>query len=91
MKFACYNRLSSCYFLHAVGVAQLAEHRTVAPDVVGSIPITHPKNPPAFFGLSRVLIYNAALHHEHHPANCGNVLGRIAIKGDDVCLHALTE
>jgi hypothetical protein len=26
-----------------VGVAQLAEHRTVAPDVVGSIPITHPK------------------------------------------------
>jgi hypothetical protein len=25
-----------------VGVAQLAEHRTVAPDVVGSIPITHP-------------------------------------------------
>jgi hypothetical protein len=29
--------------LHTVGVAQLAEHRTVAPDVVGSIPITHPK------------------------------------------------
>jgi hypothetical protein len=28
--------------LHTVGVAQLAEHRTVAPDVVGSIPITHP-------------------------------------------------
>jgi hypothetical protein len=25
-----------------VGVAQLAEHRTVAPAVVGSIPITHP-------------------------------------------------
>ena len=25
-----------------VGVAQLAEHRTVAPDVVGSIPISHP-------------------------------------------------
>ena len=29
-------------FLDTVGVAQLAEHRTVAPDVVGSIPITHP-------------------------------------------------
>jgi hypothetical protein len=26
-----------------VGVAQLAEHRTVAPDVVGSIPISHPR------------------------------------------------
>ena len=26
----------------AVGVAQLAEHRVVAPVVVGSIPITHP-------------------------------------------------
>ncbi len=25
-----------------MGVAQLAEHRTVAPDVVGSIPISHP-------------------------------------------------
>jgi len=25
-----------------VGVAQLAEHRTVAPVVVGSIPISHP-------------------------------------------------
>jgi hypothetical protein len=28
-----------------VGVAQLAEHRTVAPDVVGSIPISHPNHP----------------------------------------------
>ena len=25
-----------------VGVAQLVEHRIVIPDVVGSIPITHP-------------------------------------------------
>jgi hypothetical protein len=32
----CYNQQ------YAVGVAQLAEHRTVAPDVVGSIPISHP-------------------------------------------------
>src|SRR5207244_7095948 len=32
----CYNRQDT------VGVAQLAEHRTVAPDVVGSIPISHP-------------------------------------------------
>jgi hypothetical protein len=26
-----------------VGVAQLAEHRTVAPVVAGSIPVSHPK------------------------------------------------
>ena len=40
----CYNRvlLVLSPFLYAVGVAQLAEHRTVAPAVVGSIPITHP-------------------------------------------------
>ena len=36
----CYNRDT------AVGVAQLAEHRTVAPDVVGSIPISHPNSHP---------------------------------------------
>ena len=27
----------------AVGIAQLAEHRTVAPTVAGSIPVSHPK------------------------------------------------
>jgi hypothetical protein len=27
-----------------VGVAQLAEHRTVAPVVAGSIPVSHPKS-----------------------------------------------
>ena len=27
-----------------VGVAQLVEHRIVAPEVVGSIPIVHPNN-----------------------------------------------
>jgi hypothetical protein len=27
-----------------VGVAQLAEHRTVAPTVAGSIPVSHPNN-----------------------------------------------
>jgi hypothetical protein len=30
-----------------VGIAQLAEHRTVAPAVAGSIPVSHPK----YFGL----------------------------------------
>ena len=29
-------------FRQTVGVAQLVEHRIVAPDVVGSIPIAHP-------------------------------------------------
>jgi hypothetical protein len=33
----------SCYkFCLVVGVAQLAEHWVVAPEVVGSSPITHP-------------------------------------------------
>ena len=27
----------------AVGIAQLAEHRTVAPTVAGSIPVSHPR------------------------------------------------
>jgi hypothetical protein len=26
-----------------VGIAQLAEHRTVAPTVAGSIPVSHPR------------------------------------------------
>jgi hypothetical protein len=29
----------------AVGIAQLAEHRTVAPTVAGSIPVSHPRFP----------------------------------------------
>jgi hypothetical protein len=29
----------------AVGIAQLVEHRTVAPTVAGSIPVSHPRNP----------------------------------------------
>ena len=29
----------------AVGIAQLAEHRTVAPTVAGSIPVSHPRIP----------------------------------------------
>src|SRR5437879_6331055 len=33
----CYNHKV------AVGIAQLAEHRTVAPAVAGSIPVSHPK------------------------------------------------
>src|ERR1700722_10916305 len=28
-----------------VGIAQLAEHRTVAPTVAGSIPVSHPRRP----------------------------------------------
>ena len=39
LRDGCYN----CEGV--VGVAQLAEHRTVAPDVVGSIPISHPNHP----------------------------------------------
>jgi hypothetical protein len=34
----------------AVGIAQLAEHRTVAPTVAGSIPVSHPRAP--FHGLT---------------------------------------
>ncbi len=37
LRPSCYNRK------YAVGVAQLAEHRTVAPDVAGSIPVSHPR------------------------------------------------
>ena len=37
LNFRCYNRKV------AVGIAQLAEHRTVAPAVAGSIPVSHPK------------------------------------------------
>jgi hypothetical protein len=33
----------SCIINVAVGIAQLAEHRTVAPTVAGSIPVSHPK------------------------------------------------
>jgi hypothetical protein len=29
--------------VEAVGIAQLVEHRTVAPTVAGSIPVSHPK------------------------------------------------
>jgi hypothetical protein len=32
-----------------VGVAQLVERRTVAPNVVGSNPISHPRDPPVGF------------------------------------------
>jgi hypothetical protein len=32
-------------FLNVVSVAQLVEHRSVAPRVVGSNPIAHPKPP----------------------------------------------
>lgn len=35
-----------------VGVAQLAEHRVVAPVVVGSSPITHPIKKSAIAGIS---------------------------------------
>src|SRR5260370_8693260 len=32
-----------CIIKQAVGIAQLAEHRTVAPTVAGSIPVSHPR------------------------------------------------
>jgi hypothetical protein len=31
-----------CTIISAVGIAQLVEHRTVAPTVAGSIPVSHP-------------------------------------------------
>ena len=34
---------SGCIITMAVGIAQLAEHRTVAPTVAGSIPVSHPR------------------------------------------------
>src|SRR5580693_9130764 len=40
----------------AVGIAQLAEHRTVAPTVAGSIPVSHPKT-------SSLAALHAALIH----------------------------
>jgi hypothetical protein len=61
----CYNRKV------AVGVAQLAEHRTVAPVVAGSIPVSHPRPLPTLLPfaptfrdgpiVSQVLVYSAAL------------------------------
>src|ERR1700680_3991132 len=36
LQLSCYNRKV------AVGVAQSVEHRTVAPTVAGSIPVSHP-------------------------------------------------
>ena len=32
-----------CIINLAVGIAQLVEHRTVAPTVAGSIPVSHPR------------------------------------------------
>jgi hypothetical protein len=32
-----------CIITMAVGIAQLVEHRTVAPTVAGSIPVSHPR------------------------------------------------
>jgi hypothetical protein len=38
------HRISEVVIIRtAVGIAQLAEHRTVAPTVAGSIPVSHPK------------------------------------------------
>ena len=42
--------------------------------------------------LSPVLVYDFALHHEHHSPYCGSVPGRIAIEGDHVrCMSGLSE
>src|ERR1700691_2173170 len=35
--------MHGCIIETAVGIAQLAEHRTVAPTVAGSIPVSHPR------------------------------------------------
>lgn len=50
-----------------VGVAQLVEHRIVAPGVVGSIPIVHPifQKTPGHLGL--------AFSFEGLPRGCGGI------------------
>jgi len=47
--------------MDAVGVAQLAEHRTVAPDVVGSIPISHPSLPARIYQEAKNLLPDTPL------------------------------
>ncbi len=47
--------------MDAVGVAQLAEHRTVAPDVVGSIPISHPSLPARIYQEAKNLLQDTPL------------------------------
>ncbi len=37
-------RARGCIITVVVGIAQLAEHRTVAPTVAGSIPVSHPNS-----------------------------------------------
>ncbi len=45
----------SCIINVAVGIAQLAEHRTVAPTVAGSIPVSHPRIFPAIKAAAKRL------------------------------------
>jgi hypothetical protein len=50
----------------AVGVAQLVERRSVAPNVAGSIPVSHPKFPqylPVTSIPRRILPKNCRLHN----------------------------
>jgi hypothetical protein len=48
MAHATASRHGGCIISMAVGIAQLAEHRTVAPTVAGSIPVSHPRFFPLF-------------------------------------------
>lgn len=47
----------------AVGIAQLAEHRTVAPTVAGSIPVSHPR----FFSIPSLLCLSSSLRSLDSP------------------------
>ena len=55
-----------------VGVAQLVERRTVAPNVVGSNPISHPK-------ITRVPVSGAARQAIERTGHMGYTLGPLAI------------
>ena len=58
-----------------VGVAQLVERRSVAPDVAGSIPVSHP-NPtlcliPALQYIDIILCESLVCGEQHHTFRAG--------------------
>ena len=63
----------------AVGIAQLAEHRTVAPTVAGSIPVSHPRiSPPALIAQdSSSFIIRALLRFPSNELRLDVVVGML--------------
>jgi hypothetical protein len=55
----------------AVGVAQLVERRSVAPNVAGSIPVSHPKFSPNPFVLKITGLQVLKTRAHNIPKNCG--------------------